>query len=309
MNKNEYSKEEYKELKQKELNELQEKLQNGIQDALNSDKYKDFLKTMSKFYKYSYNNSILIQLQKQDATLVASYSDWKKQNVKLNKGEYDNPIKILCPVTIKVNVKEMADDMLENRDEAKTKDVKTITKFKVGKVYDISQTNAYENEKYSLKKDSNAIIEEKGKIIEGLEQVTGITINFVNNLGRANGTYDLERNEIKVRDNMGDIKTISTAIHESAHALLHNNNSKDKPREQLEFEAESVAFVVCERLGIDAKKNNFLYLANWVGKQDISEFKNSLKDIQRASNKILQELSKDLELNVLDRQEENELEM
>ena len=304
-----YSKEEYKKLKEQEYNELQQKLDAGIKDALNSDKYKDFLKTMSKFYNYSAYNSILIGLQNENATFVASAKNWAKQNVKINEEEKGNPIKIICGYDRQVNIYETDDkgkNILDENNKPKVKEVRTYINFRPGYIYDIVQTSAKDDDRFRLKKESDVIIKNKDKIIKGLEKITGIKIEFANNLGRANGTYNREDNTIRVRGNMGDVKTISTSIHESAHALLHKNKKIEKSHEQIEFEAESVAFVVCERLGIDSKENNFLYLANWVGKEDISEFKNSISDIQRVSNKILRELTKYQEQDLMQHQNQEQ---
>ena len=106
---------------------------------------------------------------------------------------------------------------------------------------------------------------------------------------------------------MGDIKTISTCVHEVAHSLLHNKNNKlNLSREQKEFEAESVAYVVCKNLNVDSKENNFLYLANWVGKEDISDFKDSLDRIQKTSNDILKYFEKENSKN-FEKQVQNEM--
>lgn len=176
----------------------------------------------------------------------------------------------------------------------------------MGRVFDISQTNA-DRDKYELKKESNEKILNKDEIISTLEKVSGIKINFKNSLGRANGLFNPEEQKIEVRANMGDIKTISTCVHEVAHSLLHNKNSNlDLSKEQKEFEAESVAYVVCKNLNVDSKENNFLYLANWVGQEDISDFKDSLDRIQKTSNDILKHFEKE-NIKNLDKQVQNEI--
>jgi len=290
-----YSKEEYKEMKEKEYSDLIEKLDTGIKGALDSDKYKEFLKTMSKFYKYSANNSILIGLQKENATLVASAKNWAKQNVRIDKEEWNNSIKIICGFDKKYNIYEKdenGNNILDENNNPKIKETKTYTNYNVGYVYDISQTSAKNDEKYKLKTAGKDPIAEKDKILKGLEKVTKIKIDFQKNLGGASGVYNVKDNTIKVKQGMSDMETISTAVHESAHSMLHNLvKDKTKSREQQEFEAESVAFVVCERLGIDSKNNNFLYLANWVGDKDLQGFKDSIKRIQNTSRIILQELA------------------
>lgn len=285
------NKEEYIKIKEKEKKELLEKLNVGIKNALNSDTYKNFLKVMSKCYNYSFSNSMLIYMQNENASIVKSFSDWKKDKVNINKGE--KGIKIFCPAKKKVNIYKVNEkgDFELDKDGNKIKiGENEVLTFHIGNVFDISQTNA-NPEKYELKKESNEKIFNKEEIIKKLEKVSNIKFEFANNLGRANGVYYPNEEKIKIRENMGDIKTISTCVHEVAHSILHKNNKNNLSKEQVEFEAESTAYLVCEKLNINSKDNNFLYLANWVGKDDISEFENSLERIQKASNDILKEFS------------------
>ncbi len=297
---NRYSTEEYIKLKEKEKKDLSEKLSNGIKDALDSDRYKNFLKVMSKCYNYSYTNSMLIYVQKEDATIVKPFTDWKKDKVNINKDE--KGIKIFCPVKRKVNVYKVDEkgnfELDEQGEKIKVGEQEQLT-FTIGNVFDISQTNA-DPEKYELKKESNEKILNKEEILQKLEKASNIKFEFATNLGRANGMYIPSEEKIKIRANMGDIKTISTCVHEVAHSILHNKNNNLKlSKEQVEFEAESVAYVVCQKLNVNSKENNFLYLANWVGKEDISEFENSLERIQKASNDILKEFNIQKENNNL----------
>lgn len=285
---NRYSVEEYIEIKENEKKELSEKLSNGIKDALNSDRYKNYLKLMSRCYNYSYTNSMLIYLQNENATIVKSFTDWKKDKVNINKEE--KGIKIFCPVKKKINIYKTDEKgevfLNEKGEKVKVGEQEYIT-FNVGNVFDISQTNA-NPEDYQLKTESNEKVLNKEEIIKKLQEVSNIKFEFVTNLGRANGMYMPNEEKIKIRANMGDIKTISTCVHEVAHSILHKVSSNLKlSNVQKEFEAESVAYVVCEKLNVDSKKNNFLYLADWVEKEDLSEFKDSLERIQKASNDIL----------------------
>ncbi len=295
---NKYSTEEYKKIKESEKEELKNTLNDGIKNALDSERYKFFLNVMSKCHNYSYTNSLLIALQNDNATIVKSFKDWKKDGVNINKNE--KGIKIFYPIK-QVFIEYQKDDkgriaLDENGDKIEVGKNERIT-FRVGRVFDISQTNA-DREKYELKKESAEKILNKDNIISTLEKISGIKIEFNNNLGRANGRYNPDLQKIEVRGNMGDIKTISTCVHEVAHSLLHNKNSElNLSKGQKEFEAESVAYVVCKNLNVDSKENNFLYLANWVGKEDISEFKDSLDRIQKTSNDILKEFSIQQEKN------------
>jgi len=299
-----YNAEEYKKTKEHEKEELKNALNQGIKDALNSQRYKEFLNIMSRCHNYSYTNSLLILLQNENATFVKSFTEWKKDNVSINKNE--KGIKIFCPVK-QVFTEYKKDDkgrilLDENGEKTEIGKIERTT-FKVGRVFDISQTNA-DRDKYELKKESNKKIINKDEIISTLERVSGIKFDFKKSLGRANGLFNPEEQKIEIRANMGDIKTISTCVHEVAHSLLHNkNNELNLSKEQKEFEAESVAYVVCKNLNVDSKENNFLYLANWVGKEDISYFKDSLERIQNTSNKILKEFEQDFVKNRFREQE------
>jgi len=284
-----YNREEYIKLKEKEKKELAEKLSVGIKNALDSDRYKDFLKVMSKCHNYSYTNSMLIYIQNENATIVKSYTDWKKDKVKVNKNE--KGIKIFCPIKNHIDVykKNNKGEFVLNENGEKIKiDEKEYTNFKIGNVFDISQTNA-NPENYELKIESSEKILNKNEILKKLEKLSGIKFEFSDNLGVANGIYTPDEDKIEIKADMGDIKTISTCVHEVAHSILHKKDNNSFSREQKEFEAESVAYVVCQRLNVDSKFNNLLYLANWIGKKDISEFENSLDRIQNTSNYILKE--------------------
>lgn len=293
--KNEYSKEEYINYKENEIKKLQEEIKNGIKDALNSEKYIDFLETISKFHKYSINNAMLILLQKPNATYVAGFSQWEKQGVKVNKGE--KHIKIFAPILKNIDIyeKDNKGDYVLDKDSNKIKvgEKKNIY-FKVTKVFDISQTNAKDNEKYNLIKSNNKIINNKDEILNKLQKVSDINFEFSDNLGDASGVYNKADNTIKLKNGLNDIETISVAVHEVAHSMLHNDLETSKlNKKQKEFEAESVAYIVNRKLGIDSKENNFLYLANWVGKDDISEFEDSMIRIHTTSGMIINEFIKE----------------
>lgn len=306
---NRYTAEEYAKIKEQERQELSEKLSNGIKNALNSEKYRSFLKFMGNCHNYSYTNSMLIYLQNEDATIVKSFTDWKKDKVNINKDE--KGIKIFCPVKKHINIyqkDENGEYVLNDKGEKIKTDEKEITNFIVGNVFDISQTNA-NPQNYELLISNNEKINNKDEILNKLENASGIKFEFKDNLKGANGRYSPKEEKIEIKTNMDDIETISTCVHEVAHSILHKSNDKLKlTKSQKEFEAESVSYIVCNRLNIDSEKNNFLYLTNWIGKEDISEFKNSLDRIQKASNDILKQFDIQKENTNL-KQNSNEIEI
>ena len=306
---NRYTAEEYAKIKEQERQELSEKLSDGIKNALNSEKYRSFLKFMGNCHSYSYTNSMLIYLQNEDATIVKSFTDWKKDKVNINKDE--KGIKIFCPVKKHINIyqkDENGEYVLNDKGEKIKTDEKEITNFIVGNVFDISQTNA-NPQNYELLISNDEKINNKDEILNKLEKASGIKFEFKDNLKGASGKYSPKEEKIEIKTNMDDIETISTCVHEVAHSILHKNNDKLKlTKSQKEFEAESVSYIVCNRLNIDSEKNNFLYLANWIGKEDISEFKNSLDRIQKASNDILKQFDIQKENTNL-KQNSNEIEI
>ena len=161
-----YNQEEYKKIREEEKEQLKNDLNNGIKEALESEKYKKFLNVMSRCHNYSYTNSLLISIQNENATIVKSFSDWKKDNVSINKNE--KGIKIFCPIK-QVFVEYEKDDkgrikIDENGNRIENKKYER-TAFKVGRVFDISQTNA-NKEDYELKKESKEKILEKDTIIK-----------------------------------------------------------------------------------------------------------------------------------------------
>ena len=307
---NRYSAKEYAEYKEKERQELKEQLKKGIRQALETDKYKTYLELMSRCHKYSFSNSILIYLQNEDATIVKSRIDWNKDKVNINEEQKRNGIKIFCPMKTKIDIYEKDADgnyILNEKDERIKVNEREITRFKVGYVYDISQTDA-DKEKYNLFIVNNEKVKNKDKILDNLQKASGINFDFKSNLGGALGCYSPKENKIKIKANMNEIDTISTCVHEVAQSILHNDNNNLKlSKEQKEFEAESVAYAVCKKLGVNSKDNNFLYLANWIGKDDLKDFENSLERIQKVSNKILNQFEVKTNKNLKQNSLENEI--
>lgn len=286
-----YSKEEYLDTKEKEINELNEQIKTGIKNALTSERYIKFLDNISKFHKYSINNAMLIMLQNENATLVSGFINWQKKGVQVNKGE--KAIKIIAPVLKDIDIykkDEKGNYILdENSSKIKVSQKKNVY-FKATNVFDISQTDAYKADKFKLEKSIDISIDDKDDILKKLQKVSNIKFKFVDSLNGASGQYNSKSNSIEIIKGLDDTQTISTVIHEVAHSMLHNGKCDIKlSKSQREFEAESVAYVVNKKLGIDSKENNFLYLANWVGKEDISDFEESLNRIQNTSNLILNE--------------------
>lgn len=279
--------------RQEVLKDLTEQLEKSIQDFMENEKYKTFLSSMAKFHNYSLNNQILIAVQKPDSTLCAGYTTWQKQNRYVKKGE--KGIRIICPAPYK---KEYLKDVIDKTTgkpellpDGRTKQEivqKVIPFFKVGYVYDISQT-----EGQPLPEIADIL---EGDLDEGLKslkeamlQVSPVPVCFQPIDGEANGFYSPAAGEIVVDSTLSEKQSLKTLIHETAHALLHNPEtaSSQSTRETKEVEAESVAYVVCQYFGLDTSDYSFGYIAGWSSGKGTPELKASLETIRETSNGII----------------------
>lgn len=279
--------------RQEVLKDLTEQLEKSIQDFMESEKYKAFLSSMAKFHNYSLNNQILIAVQKPDSTLCAGYTTWQKQNRYVKKGE--KGIRIICPAPYK---KEYLKDVIDKTTgkpellpdgKAKQEIVqKVIPFFKVGYVYDISQT-----EGQPLPEIADIL---EGDLDEGLKslkeamlQVSPVPVRFQPIDGEANGFYSPATGEIVVDSTLSEKQSLKTLIHETAHAILHNPEtaSSQSTRETKEVEAESVAYVVCQYFCLDTSDYSFGYIAGWSSGKEVPELRASLENIRNTSNEII----------------------
>lgn len=279
--------------RQEVLKALTEQLEKSIQDFMESEKYKAFLSSMAKFHNYSLNNQILIAVQKPDSTLCAGYTTWQKQNRYVKKGE--KGIRIICPAPYK---KEYLKDVIDKTTgkpellpdgKAKQEIVqKVIPFFKVGYIYDISQT-----EGQPLPEIADIL---EGDLDEGLKslkeamlQASPVPVCFQPIDGETNGFYSPAAGEIVVDSTLSEKQSLKTLIHETAHALLHNPeaSSSQSTRETKEVEAESVAYVVCQYFGLDTSDYSFGYIAGWSSGKGTPELKASLENIRNTSNEII----------------------
>lgn len=279
--------------RQEVLKTLTEQLEKSIQNFMESEKYKAFLSSMAKFHNYSLNNQILIAVQKPDSTLCAGYTTWQKQNRYVKKGE--KGIRIICPAPYK---KEYLKDVIDKTTgkpellpdgKAKQEIVqKVIPFFKVGYVYDISQTEGQPLPEvtHRLKGDLDSDLK---RLKEALLEVSPVPVAFQPVEGSANGFYSPAAGEIVVDSTLSEKQSLKTLIHETAHAILHNPEtaSSQSTRETKEVEAESVAYVVCQYFGLDTSDYSFGYIAGWSSGKGTPELKTSLENIRNTSNEII----------------------
>ena len=279
----------YHEQKQAEINDMLKRISEGVQAVFQSERYKEYLTFASKFTDYSARNTMLINLQKPNATFVAPYGKWKKLGRYVNSGE--KSIVIFAPV-----IREVDKHSEVKIDENGTEKTITVEKplseisFKKVYVYDISQTSG---------KDIPSLVDEltgdidtakKEAIFTALQRVTGIDFEFAEIQGDAKGYYNSATNRIVIKSGMSDTQTLKTAFHETAHKLLHNPDlaiaTVKSPRNEKEVQAESVAFMVAERLGLDTSEYSFPYIASWSDGKELEQLKNYLQEIQEAAKKI-----------------------
>lgn len=280
--------------RQSTYNEVTEMLENGVKEVFTSERYKEYLNFVSKFYNYSHNNTLLIMLQNPEASFVASYTDWhKKHNRHIKKGE--KGIKIIAPSPYKVKVEVLVYD--ENKtpvvvDGKPLTEVKEIQKlgFKVVSVFDVSQTDG---EPFIVpdfgNKELEADIEDYSALFEAISSTTAFDIKFDDIKGRAKGLCSYDAKTITINNGMSQAQNIKTLLHEVAHSRLHDpNKGFDRPsRDKREVQAESVAFVVANKLGLDTSEYSFDYIAGWSSNQEIKELKESLEVIQKEASAMI----------------------
>ena len=282
------------------LKEITDRLEQGITELFDSERYKEYLRVMSKFHNYSFNNTLLIAMQKPDASLIAGFTAWKNQfqrNVK--KGE--KGIKIIAPSPFKIKQEtEKIDPQTQKpvigRDGKPVTEEKEITipAYKVVSVFDVSQTEGKELPDISVDALTGDV-EQYSDFFAALEKTSPVPIGFEKIEGGAHGYYHLEDKRIALDEGMSELQTLKTAIHEIAHAKLHDidlNAPKDEQQPRVdrrtrEVEAESVAYTVCQHYGLDTSDYSFGYVAGWSSGRELAELKSSLETIRSAAADII----------------------
>lgn len=283
-----------------QLKEITERLEQGVKDIFTSEMYTKYLLTMSKFHNYSFNNTLLIAMQRPDATLVAGYNAWKnKFNRYVKKGE--KGIQIIAPAPVKEREEREKIDkdtgltVLNENGEPEIEVVeRVIPRFRVTTVFDYAQTDGEPLPMLEVN-ELTARVKDYTLLKEAIEQVSPVPIRFGEIEGSAKGYYSHMDKEICVRADMGESQTIKTMIHEVAHAMLHDSDQmkqRGEEKDQLtkETEAESIAFTVCSALGIDTSDYSFPYVASWASGKELKELKDSMDTIRLTAADFLEKL-------------------
>ena len=270
---------------------LTEKLEQGILQMVEGEEYKRYLSFMARFPHYSFGNVMLILMQRPDATLVQSFTAWKKIGRSVKKGE--KGIRILAPSPFKVKVEKQKKDEFGNVTTEETE--KKVLGFREVFTFDVSQTEGLELPSSGVKELKGAV-EDFETLFSILREVCPVPIKFEEIGGSAKGYYQLEPEQIVVREGMSQQQTVKTLVHEMVHQQLHNlEQKKKKDRNTKEIEAESVAFVVCSALGIDTSDYSFGYVAGWSSNKEMKELKSSLTTIQKTAWEFIQRIENKLQ--------------
>ncbi|SHM92563.1 protein of unknown function [Anaerosporobacter mobilis DSM 15930] len=288
------------------LKEITDSIEIGIKELFESDKYKSYLQTMSRFHKYSLNNTLLISMQKPDATLVAGFNKWRDGFSRfVKKGE--KGIKIIAPTPYKIKEEREKLDpltkapLLDVNGKVQTEEVEVqIPMFRVVSVFDVSQT---EGEPLpTLASDLTGNVKQFDVFMEAIKRTAPVPIEIMPLPKDTDGYYHTEEKRIAIREGMSEVQTISAAIHEVAHSLLHNremekelqaqqdetaNPNKPKNRNTEEVEAESISFAVCSYYGIQTAENSLGYIASWSKGKELAELRASLETINKTSSELI----------------------
>ena len=325
---------EKKPYRQVRLDEITRQIEAGIQDVFTSGRYEQYLKTMSRFHKYSVNNSMLIYMQKPDATLVAGYSRWKEQfGRQVLRGEKGITIIAPSPVVVTVSARKLDPATQEPfRDESgqevlEEKQVR-VPMFHAVKVFDVSQTQGRPLPK--LAADLSGNVENYGMFLEALKRASPVPVSFEPLTDGSDGSFSVSGQSITIRDDMSQVQTVSALVHEMAHAMLHNParqepepgmenpeashgveptapepDSAPEPRFSLreaEIQAESVSYAVCAYYGIETGENSFGYLAGWSRDRTLPELRASLELIQHTASELIDRIDQNMGDLVLERE-------
>ena len=282
------------------VQEITDKLEEGLKELFESEKYKTYLSTMSKFHNYSFNNTLLIAMQKPEATLVAGYKAWQKNFERhVNKGE--KAIRILAPAPYKIKEERdkldpVTGEMMfdENGMPQKEQVEVTIPAFRAVSVFDVSQTDGKPIPELEAQ-ELLSTVEGYEDFVQALMNVAPVPIGFEDIPGDSKGYFHTEEKRIAVQENMSESQTLKTMVHEVAHFMLHNKeiNRDDlieepaKDRNTKEVEAESVAYTVCQHFGIDTSDYSFGYIAGWSSGKDMKELKSSLDTIRKTASELI----------------------
>lgn len=293
------------------LKDITDSIETGIKELFQSDKYMQYLQTMSRFHKYSVNNTMLIYMQKPDATLVAGFNKWRDQFERsVKKGEHG--IKIIAPTPFKKKIEQEKLDPdtkmplldADGKVVIEEKEIK-VPMYKPVTVFDVSQTDG--KPLPTLASDLAGNVQNYDAFMEALRRSSPVPIAFEDIRDGADGYFHFEEERISIREGMSEVQTVSAAIHEITHAKLHNREQeclaaaqsaetadvpKSKNRRTEEVEAESVSYAVCAYYGIATGENSFGYIAAWSKDKELPELRASLETINKTASGLITDIDR-----------------
>ena len=294
----------------KDMDSIMQSLESGVEELFTSNRYQEFLKTMAKFHNYSFNNTMLIAMQRPDATLVTSYKNWQSMGRQVMKGE--KGITIIAPAPYKkMKEKEVLDEnqrpIMGTDGKPKTEKVEvTVPHFKAVTVFDIAQTSG-EPIQTLAPELLTAAVQDFDSFMQAIQKISPVPIRFDEIDGNANGYYHNADKEIVIKKGLSESQTLKTTIHETAHAKLHDKEimeslGVEKDRLTKEVEAESVAYCVCSSFGLDTSDYSFPYIAGWSSSREMKEMKASMDVIRKTAGEMIDQLTEELEIILEEKQ-------
>ena len=283
-----------------QVQEITAKLEKGVIELFNSDKYKEYLSVMSRFSEYSFNNSLLIALQNPECTAVAGYKAWQR-NFNRHVKAGSKAIKIIAPCPMKKTVEEVLKDefgrpVLDQNGNPKTQEVeKKFLGFRVENVFALEDTEGQELPEIVHILDQ--AIENYDELMDVIQKVSPVPIHIQDISGNANGYYHLAERAIYIKESLPDAQKVKTSLHELAHFYLHDRVQgidKEATEREREVAAESVAFTVSQWLHLDTSSYSFGYIGGWAGSQEIPQLKEKMEVIRKTANEIISSIEEEL---------------
>ena len=292
------------------LQQITAGIEQGIKELFESEKYMRYLSVMSRFHRYSVNNTMLIYMQKPDATLVAGYNKWKNQFERhVKRGEHG--ITIIAPTPFKKKIEEQKLDpdtkapILDAEGKAVMEEREVeIPMFRPVKVFDVSQTDGKPLPELASTLSGN--VQNYEAFMEALRRSAPVPLSVEPMAANMDGYFSPDRQSIAIREGMSEVQTVSTAVHEIAHSKLHNyakaqeeavragdkEPPKKKDRNTEEVEAESISYAVCQYYGIQTGENSFGYIANWSQGKELPELRASLETINKTAGELINDIDR-----------------
>ena len=292
------------------MREIVDSIENGIKELFESDKYRQYLSTMSRFHRYSVNNTMLIYMQRPDATHVAGFNKWRNQfGRNVLKGE--KGIRIIAPTPYKKKVEEIKTDpetnapVLDADGKAiiEEKEIR-IPMFKVVSVFDVSQTAG--KPLPQLAADLSGNVQQYEVFMEALRRASPVPMEIKPVARDTDGFFSIKAQSITIRAGMSEVQTVCAAVHEIAHAKLHDYEHMteladdgetilvpgEKSRNTEEVEAESISYAVCQYYGIETGENSFGYIATWSKGKELKELRASLETINKTASELITDIDR-----------------